>query len=105
MNKAYSALLGISLGMLLGGCAVTDIGGPTVSNYKPPVIDDSKFTEAQRVAYKGELAQCQELANKAITPFEESAALYSEAEMTRVTEKRRAVRRACLLGRGYAILY
>jgi hypothetical protein len=76
-----------------------------VANYKPPVIDEGKFSEAQKVSFKGDLDSCQLLANKSITEFEENAAMYSPNEQTRVTEKRRAVRRVCLQGRGYSVLY
>jgi hypothetical protein len=76
-----------------------------VANYKPPVIDEGRFSESQKSSYKGDLDSCQLLANKSITDFEEYSAMYSPDEQTRVTEKRRAVRRACLQGRGYSALY
>lgn len=104
MNIPTTILFATILGAI-SGCAVADLGGPTISNFKPPVMDDSKMTAEQRASFPQTLSECQTLANKAITPFEESAALYSEQEMTRITEKRRAVRRACLQGRGLAVLY
>ena len=96
-------LIIVALAASLTACGT--IGGPTVSNYKPPVFDEASMTVAQKASLPIDLATCQELANSAITPFESQASLYSEAEMTRVTEKRRAVRRVCLQNRGYAILY
>lgn len=101
MKSIYAVMFAASL----SGCAMTEIGGATVENYRPPVLDDSKTTSEQRATLPADLASCQKAANSAITPFEESAALYSAAEMTRVTEKRRGVRRQCLVGRGYAVLY
>lgn len=102
---AYAAMLSLT-SLSLQGCASLDnIGGPTVSNFKPPVIDEASMSAQQRSDYPVQLAQCQTLANSAITNYEENAALYSAHEMTRVTEKRRAVRRACLQQRGIAVLY
>ena len=91
----------VALAAALSACGT--VGGPTVSNFKPPVVDT--LTAAQEATYPADLEVCQGKANSAITPFESQASLYSEAEMTRVTEKRRAVRRVCLQNRGYAILY
>jgi hypothetical protein len=105
MKTSYSLTLTI-LALSLTACSAIDtIGGPTVHNFKPPVIDEATMTPSQKAEYPTQLAQCQTLANSAITEFEERAALYSDNEQTRVTEKRRAVRRACLQQRGYQILY
>lgn len=107
MKHTITAIIALSITSLsLQGCGSIDtIGGPTVSNFKPPVIDEAAMTPSQKVEYPMQLAQCQTLANSAITSYEENAALYSAHEMTRVTEKRRAVRRACLQQRGVAVLY
>lgn len=89
-----------------GGMDIAEVvGGPTVSNYKPPVIDETAFTEQQKLEYPAHLSSCQSLANSAITDAEKTAMLYSDAEFTRVTEKRRAIRRVCLQGRGFTVLY
>lgn len=104
--NTYKAAFVLALAASLAACGSIDtIGGPTVYNFKPPVIDEGALTAAQKESLPTQLAQCQTLANSAITEYEENAALYSKHEMTRVTEKRRAVRRACLQGRGYAVLY
>lgn len=103
MKRLFAASLAA---FALSACGSIDtIGGPTVTNFKPPVIDETAMTAEQKAAYPVQLAQCQTLANSAITEFEETAALYSSHEQTRVTEKRRAVRRACLEKRGFAVLY
>jgi hypothetical protein len=97
--------LAIVAALSLSACATEPLFGPTVYNFKPPVLDETKITPEQRVSFPKDLSECQTLANQSITKFEENAALYSPNEQTRVTEKRRAVRRACLQGRGYSVLY
>ena len=113
MNRP-TKLFAIIISATLTACAVPAPGtpsitealfGPTVSNYKPPVVDDSTWTAEQKAAFPAALADCQTLANKSISDFESTASLYSEHEMTRITEKRRAVRRECLKNRNFVVLY
>lgn len=92
-------LITLVLCVSAGACA------GTTENYKPPIVDDSQWTAEQKAEYPAALAACQKIANATISDAEYNMALYDSELMYRQTEKRRAVRRACLAGRGFVVLY